>query len=179
MPQRHQADEDTLRHALCGQRLDLALHLLPLGDGVGDDVEGLAQVAAGLAQREDGFDCDVHVFEGNPLAESTQRVVGETAEVDLLDHAAELVGDRRLDFPDDELHRLLQTQAGLETVRHQKQRVDELIVDGVEPLVAHVEHDAPRPEIPRQTENSHRDGTPEQAIAEEQTNQHSAEGRAR
>ena len=120
---------------------------------------------------------DVDVFERHALAESAQRVVGEPTEVDLLDHAAELVGYRRLDLPHDELHGLLQTQAGLEAVRHQEERVDQLIVDGVEPLVAHVEHDAPRPEVAGQTEDGHRDGPPEQAIAEEQTNQKSADGR--
>ena len=128
-----QAGDDVARQALLrGEHPDLALDADALADRERDRVEDLGEVAADLVLDVDrgrhqlevlGPDAPHHVVEG--------LLEGE-AEVDLADDALELGRDRRLRLAHDHLDRLEERGAGAEGVRDERDRVGEVIVEGLE-----------------------------------------------
>ena len=89
-------EHDAGKPAFGGEGLDVAEQLVPLADQPADLVEHLGEVAAGGALNDDRDHEEPDVHDRDAIGHVAERQLDGDAEVLLLEHAVELVGDRPL-----------------------------------------------------------------------------------
>ena len=111
----------------------LAEDLEALADDVGEVLEDLGQVAAGLALDQDRGREEPHVEQRHADGEVRQRVLQRQAEVLLVERLPELGADRLRHLVGDHLQAGREGVARLQRARHQVQRLGERFLERAQP----------------------------------------------
>ena len=129
---RQEADDVARQALLRRQGLDLALDADALADGVRDRIEDLGEVATDLVLDGDRGGHQLEVVGPDAPDHVLERLLERQAEVDLADDTGELGRDRRARLAHDELDRLEERRTGAQRVGDERDRVRQLLVEGVE-----------------------------------------------